>query len=126
MQRSGILLLRVFMRRVLRGQIAMACSVPLFLEYEAVLLRPQHRWVAGVEISDITNLLDALAGKLLAVEIQFLWRPQLRDANDDMVLEAAVNGQATNIIAFNVRDFLPQANSFGIAVKTPGDFLKGL
>ena len=113
-------------RRVLLGQVAMVCSVPLFLEYEAVLLRPEHLKVAGAVTRDIANLLDALAGKLIPVEIQFLWRPQLRDANDDMVLEAAVNGQVASIITFNVRDFLPQANSFGVAVKTPGDFLKGL
>ena len=113
-------------RRVLLGQVAMVCSVPLFLEYEAVLLRPEHLKVAGAVTTDIANLLDALAGKLIPVEIQFLWRPQLRDANDDMVLEAAVNGQVASIITFNVRDFLPQANSFGVAVKTPGDFLKGL
>jgi putative PIN family toxin of toxin-antitoxin system len=113
-------------RRVLLGQVAMVCSVPLFLEYEAVLLRPEHLKVAGAVTTDIANLLDALAGKLIPVEIQFLWRPQLRDANDDMVLEAAVNGQVTSIITFNVRDFLPQANTFGVAVKTPGDFLKGL
>ena len=113
-------------RLVLMDQLSMVCSVPLFLEYEAVLLRPEHMKVANATASDITNLLDALAGKLIPVEIQYLWRPQLRDANDDMVLEAAVNGHAGSIISFNLRDFLPQALSFGISVKTPGDFLKGL
>ena len=113
-------------RRVLMDQVTMVCSVPLFLEYEAVLLRPEHMQVAGATAHDISNLLGALAGKLVPIEIQYLWRPQLRDADDDMVLEAAVNGQARSIVTFNVRDFLPQAQSFGINVKTPGDFLKGL
>lgn len=113
-------------RRVLLDQLNMVCSVPLFLEYEAVLLRPEHMQVAGAAVRDITNLLDALAAKLIPVEIQYLWRPQLRDAADDMVLEAAVNGQASCIVTFNLRDFLPHAHSFGIAVKTPGEFLKGL
>jgi len=113
-------------RRVLQDQLSMVCSVPLFLEYEAVLLRPEHMEVAGATVRDIANLLDALAGKLLPVEIQYLWRPQLRDANDDMVLEAAVNGQASSIITFNARDFVPHAYGFGIAVKSPGEFLKGL
>ena len=114
------------LRLVLMDQLRMVCSVPLFLEYEAVLLRPEHMQVAGATMRDITNLLDVLAGKLVPVEIQYLWRPQLRDADDDMVLEAAVNGQANSIITFNLRDFLPHAHSFGIAVKTPGEFLKGL
>jgi putative PIN family toxin of toxin-antitoxin system len=114
------------LRRVLLGQMTMVCSVPLFLEYEAVLLRPEQLMAAGASANDIFNLLDVLAGKLIPVDIQFLWRPQLRDANDDMVLEAAVNGQAASIITFNARDFLPQAHNFGITVKTPSDFLKGL
>ncbi len=112
-------------RRVLMDQLSMVCSVPLFLEYEAVLLRPEHMQAAGATVRDITNLLDALAGKLAPIEIQYLWRPQLRDTDDDMVLEAAVNGQASSIITFNLRDFMPQASSFGILVKTPGEFLKG-
>ena len=114
------------LRRVLSDQVTMVCSVPLFLEYEAVLLRPEHRQAAGATIADIANLLDALSSKLIPVDIKFLWRPQLRDANDDMVLEAAVNGQAASIITFNIRDFLPQAHNFGMTVKTPSDFLKGL
>ncbi len=113
-------------RRVLMGQQLMVCSVPLFLEYEAVLLRPEHLAASGASVSDIDNLLNVLAGKLIPIDIQFLWRPQLRDANDDMALEAAVNGQAASIITFNTKDFLPQAHNFGIAVKTPSDFLKGL
>lgn len=114
------------LRRVLSDQVTMVCSVPLFLEYEAVLLRPEHRQAAGATIADIANLLDALSSKLIPVDIKFLWRPQLRDANDDMVLEAAVNGQAASIITFNIRDFLPQAHNFGMTVNTPSDFLKGL
>lgn len=114
------------LRRVLSDQVTMVCSVPLFLEYEAVLLRPEHLQAAGATIADIANLLDALSSKLIPVDIKFLWRPQLRDANDDMVLEAAVNGQAASIITFNIRDFLPQAHNFGMTVNTPSDFLKGL
>jgi hypothetical protein len=36
----------------------------------------------------------------------FLWLPQLRDAGDEMVLEAAVNGRADALVlvSFNVRD----------------------
>jgi hypothetical protein len=38
--------------------------------------------------------LDVLAAVVEPVESHFLWRPRLRDADDDMVLEAAANGQA--------------------------------
>lgn len=63
------------------------------------------------------------------VSIQFLWRPQLRDPNDDLVLEVAVNaqglGQPVQTLTFNQRDFLPQAHKFGVAVLTPQQFFQG-
>jgi putative PIN family toxin of toxin-antitoxin system len=113
------------LRRALLGQIKLLCSVPLFLEYEAVLKRPEHLQAAGISLRDASNLLDALAGAIEAVEIAYLWRPQLRDPADDMVLEAAVNGQASTLITFNQRDFLPQALAFGLAVVKPAQFFEG-
>jgi putative PIN family toxin of toxin-antitoxin system len=114
------------LRRIITNKIIAVCSVPLFLEYEAVLMRPEHLQAANLHPADIQNLLDVLAASIRPVEIQFLWRPMLRDANDDMVLEAAVNGQASAIVTFNRRDFLPQALRLQLAVLTPSDYLKGL
>ena len=53
------------------------------------------------------------------VHLAFLWRPTLRDPDDDMVLEAAVNGHAHAIVTFNRRDFSPAMEQFGIAVLSP-------
>lgn len=111
------------LRRALTRRLEVSCSVPLFLEYEAVLSRPEQLQAAGVSVKDVGNLLDVLAGVLHPVEIQFLWRPQLRDPADDMVLEAAVNGGAQSIVTFNHRDFLPQVLRFGVTVLTPEQFL---
>lgn len=117
------------LRRVLQRQIGALCSVPLFLEYEAVLLRSEHLTAAGAQAHDVINLLDVLAGVVTRVEIQFLWRPQLRDANDDLVLELAVNGhgrgEAVSIITSNYKDFWPQARQFGVSVMTPQQFFQG-
>ncbi|HQR60217.1 MAG TPA: putative toxin-antitoxin system toxin component, PIN family [Methylophilaceae bacterium] len=114
------------MRRVLRSEIQAVASVPLFMEYEAVLLRPAHLKAARVSSADVNNFLDVLAGAVVPVEVFYLWRPQLKDANDDMVLEAAVSGQADVIVTFNIRDFLPSAENFHIKVIKPSDFLKEL
>lgn len=114
------------MRRILQGKIKTVASVPLFMEYEAVLLRPVHLKAARVSSADVSNLLDVLAGVVVPIEVFYLWRPQLKDANDDMVLEAAVSGQADAIVTFNTRDFLPSAEKFHLKVITPGDFLKEL
>jgi putative PIN family toxin of toxin-antitoxin system len=114
------------MRRILRGKIKAVASLPLFIEYEAVLLRPAHLQAAGVSRKAVNNLLDVLAGVVIPVEVSYLWRPQLKDAEDEMVLEAAVNGQAGIIVTFNVSDFLPAALKFAIKTSTPADFLKEL
>lgn len=102
----------------------MLASVPLFLEYEAVATRPDHLAVAEATRDDVVNLLDALASRLEPTEIHVLWRPQLRDPDDEMVLETAVNGRADALVTFNGRDFEPAATRFGIPVSTPGDLLR--
>jgi len=117
------------LRRVLMRQLGALCSVPLFMEYEAVLLRPKHLAVAGARADRVINLLNALAGVVIRVNIHFWWRPQLRDPNDDLVLELAVNGQgvgdSVTIITSNQKDFWPQASKFGIGVMTPRQFFQG-
>ncbi|MEP6836253.1 MAG: PIN domain-containing protein [Gemmatimonas sp.] len=55
-------------------------------------------------------------------QIYFLWRPFLRDPNDDMVLEVAVEAQCTYIVTFNLRDFVG-IEQFGLQAITPGQFL---
>ena len=59
------------------------------------------------------------------VKSHYLWRPQLRDPNDEMVLEVAINGRASILATFNVKDFLP-AKRFGIEVLLPQNALRRL
>ena len=51
--------------------------------------------------------------------LHYVWRPQLRDPGDEMVLEAAVNGRVDAIVTHNTRDFASVAPSFGLQVLTP-------
>ena len=53
------------------------------------------------------------------VETHFMWRPQLRDPADELVLEAAINGQAAALVTFNRRDFGAAPARFGIDLLTP-------
>ena len=115
---------RVLMRGLLTGKIVAGVSVPLFLEYEAVLTRPEHLLAFGLTRTDVLEFLNGLAIRLQPIEISFLWRPQLRDPCDEMVLEAAANGRASHLVTWNIRDFLPAANKFGLQVQTPEAFLK--
>jgi predicted nucleic acid-binding protein len=55
-------------------------------------------------------------------KIFFLWRPVLRDPDDDFILELAVKCNAI-IATWNVKDFR-KASGFDISVMTPKEFLQ--
>lgn len=115
---------RFILREVGLGRLPAAASVPLMLEYEAVIKRPETLARSGGTVSDMDIILDQLAAALQQVPIWYLWRPQLRDPNDDMVLEAAANAQASHIVTFNVRDYGTAPNRFGIRVCRPADLVR--
>ena len=50
----------------------------------------------------------------------------LRDADDDMVLEVAVNGQADAIVTFNRWDYRAATERFEIEVLLPGAAIERL
>ena len=111
-------------QRIDRGFVTLLLSVPLALEYEATCHLPEHRLASGLSDRDVDVFVNTLISFAEPVNILFLWRPQLRDAGDEMVLETAVNGQAAAIVTFNRRDFGKVPKSFGIEVLLPGDVLK--
>jgi putative PIN family toxin of toxin-antitoxin system len=114
------------LRRIRRGRATILASVPPFIEYEAVATRAEHIVDAGASRADVENFLDVLATLIEPVEPHFLWRARLRDANAEMVLEAAVNGRADAIVTFNARDYRPAVEQFGVELLTPGEALKRL
>ena len=71
---------------------------------------------------DVLDLVDYMCDVAIPQEIFFLWRPFLKDPNDDLVLELAVAGGCDGIVTHNVRDFTG-AEHFGVRVWTPADFL---
>lgn len=99
-------------------------TVALTLEYEAVCLRPEQIAATGVSGDEARNFIDAVVRISEPVDVHFRWRPLLRDAADEMVLEAAINGAASAITTFNLKDFVPFASRFGVDVCTPRDFLR--
>jgi putative PIN family toxin of toxin-antitoxin system len=101
-------------------------SVPLFLEYEAVLTRPEQLAASGLQTPEVERVLDDIAAVAKPVHIAFRWRPRLPDPGDDMVLEAAINGSATAIVTFNARHFEPVHRNFHCAVFAPGKALQYL
>ena len=111
------------LRAVRRGQATLLLSVPLALEYEAVCRRAEHRLESGLSMREVEIFLDAVVALAEEVETFFLWRPQLRDPNDEMVLEAAVNGRTDLLVTFNLRDFGAAPERFGLEALLPREAL---
>ena len=112
---------RVLLTAALERRYRVLVSVPLMLEYESVLTRPEHLEAAGLSAADAGVLLDAMTLVAEPIRISYLWRPLLTDPGDDLVLETAVNGRADAVVTFNRRDFEPAAGHFGIEVLAPAD-----
>lgn len=102
------------------GRFEIAVSVPLVLEYEAVLRR--HAETLGLGTQEILGLVDYLCGVGRRQDIHFLWRPALRDPSDEFVLELAVAAGCGAIVTHNVRDF-EGAHPFGVEILRPVEFI---
>jgi putative PIN family toxin of toxin-antitoxin system len=107
------------LRSVRHRQATLLLNVPLSLEYEAVCQRADHRLAAGLKEQHVEMFLDVVIAMAEPVETHFLWRPQLHDPNDEMVLEVAVNGQANALVTFNLRDFGDVPSRFGVELLLP-------
>jgi putative PIN family toxin of toxin-antitoxin system len=96
-------------------------SVPLYLEYLEVTMRPEH-WPAGMTEKQILGAVRYLVSQAHLQEIYFHWRPFLSDSKDDMVLELAVAARAEKIVTFNLKDFRG-IEVFDVDAIKPQDFL---
>ena len=115
---------RQLLLAALNQQFELLLSVPLMLEYEAVLTRPQQLSACGLSSAEVGRVLDDLAAVARPVRLAFRWRPRLSDPGDDMVLETAINGSASAIVTFNQRDFVSGIQSFSCALILPATALQ--
>lgn len=109
------------LRAARQGRVTLLLSVPLALEYEAVCRKGDHQLAAGLSERQVETFIDAVIAMSEPVKTHFLWRPQLRDPNDEMVLDVAVNGRADALVTFNVRDYGDTPARFGVEVLLPRD-----
>src|SRR6202051_62590 len=77
---------------VAERQLVPLVTTALFLEYEDVLNRPEQRLATGMAEEDVSGFLAALARAAEPVDVHFMWRPQLTDPADEVVLEAGGDG----------------------------------
>lgn len=103
----------------LRYEIAL--TVALYTEWQAVLTRSEHL-PPGATTETALGFVRYLASIAHLQDVHFLWRPFLRDANDDMVLECAVASGSKYIVTHNVKDFR-LVEQLNVRAVTPAEFL---
>jgi putative PIN family toxin of toxin-antitoxin system len=106
------------LQRIDQTPLQLHISTPLVLEYEAVLKRNN-----SLSHADVEAVVDYLCHISEKHGIFYLWRPVLRDPQDDHILELAVKANAM-IITWNLKDFAPATSQFGLKVETPRGLLK--
>lgn len=102
----------------------MLATPPLFLEYEAVLKRSEQLAASGLSLTDVDTALDALATLIEPIESHLSWRPLLDDPDDEMVLEAAINGRADALVTYNTAHFRSVPARFGVRLARPVEILR--
>jgi putative PIN family toxin of toxin-antitoxin system len=103
-------------------EFEIALTVALYTEWQAVLTRPEHI-PPGVTVDMTLGFLRYLASLAHLQDVHFLWRPFLRDPDDDMVLECAVASGSQFIVTHNIKDF-KRVDELKVQAITPAEFLK--
>jgi len=110
----------------LDGKFSLLLSTSLLLEYESVLRRPENLGRASASEPEVTEVLDALAGLCVPVLFDYQWRPTGAHADDELVMETAINGQADAIVTFNLSHMYTAAKKFGFQALRPATVLRSL
>lgn len=109
------------LRFIQAGIIVPVLSPSLLFEYEEILLIKQE--ILALSRQQIDVVLDNLCALGMFQKIHFLWRPYLKDAKDDHVLEVTVASGVQVIVTFNVKDFIG-CEKFGIQALPPAKILE--
>ena len=113
------------LQQVRERHIQIALSIPLFNEYEDVLKRENSLKSFGLEISDIDKFLRFIAYVGKTFETYYLFRPNLKDEKDNMLVELVVTSQSDYLVTNNVKDFRNAELKFDqLNVVTPSEFVK--
>ena len=111
-------------KAALSGELPVAVSPLIALEYEGVLHRKIEEGFLQISEEDCGRILSALFAMATIVWRPLQIRPVLSDPADDKILECAISCDCTHIVTFNKKHFpAALAAPWGIKIMTPGEFL---
>ncbi len=108
------------------SKVTLALSVPVFTEYQDVLLREKPKKDLKLNEKEIKSFLRLLAYLGKPFEVFFLMRPNLKDETDNMFVDLAFASNSKYLITNNITDFT-RGNELkfdSFIVLTPSDFVK--
>ena len=109
----------------LSGRWKPLVTVPLALQYEDVTSRPELERGSPLGRAALDAFVDGFLAACEPVHVFFLWRPNLADEGDNLVVEAAFAGGASAIVTHNVRDFRRTELRFdALRILTPAELLR--
>ena len=115
---------RDILRLVFQDTISPQISEPLFREYESVMTRKKIQTLTILTKEEQQELFNAFLSKCHWNDIYFSWRPNLKDENDNFVVELAVSSASKAIITYNLKDFKNAELVFDHIITTPKKFIK--
>ena len=84
------------------------------------------REICPLSDKEIQDLLNAFYSVCNWLPIYYLWRPNLKDENDNFIIELALAGNSSKIVTNNVKDFMGAELTFkGLQILKPGQLLRG-
>lgn len=109
------------LRRLAEDQFEIAISVPLIMEYEEILKAKLDKRIFST--NDVDTIINYFCKIGATAEIFYLWRPCLKDPEDDHILELAVASNSSYIITYNKKDFV-RIERFGVQTIDAAEFLE--
>ncbi len=107
------------------GRFQIAISNSTFHEYEDVLTRPKSLKEFDLGREDVAKFLRYIAFIGEKFDPRYLFRPNLKDEDDNMFVELAVTGNSKYLVTSNTKDFQHSDLIFkDFQLITPAEFAK--